>query len=72
MFIKKVNSYKNINSYMQAFILGDKDYINSDVYQNFRNNGVTHLFAVSGMHVSFLVLAISFLLKRFKIMPNVF
>jgi len=71
MFIKKVNSYKNINSYMQAFILGDKDYINSDVYQNFRNNGVTHLFAVSGMHVSFLVLAISFLLKRFKIKDNV-
>lgn len=66
-FIKKVNSFKSINSYMQAFIWGDKDFINSDIYQTYRNNGVTHLFAVSGMHVSFLVQAISGLLKKIKI-----
>jgi len=65
-FITRLNKFTS-NEYLYAFILGDKNYIDSDTYEKFSNNGVTHLFAVSGMHVSFLVLAIEFfLIELFK------
>jgi len=65
-FIKRASKY-DAKGYMQAFILGDKSAIDSDAYNSFRINGVTHLFAVSGMHVSFLVATIIFLLNKLKI-----
>lgn len=42
------------NYYLQAFILGDKSYIKSDVLESFQINGISHLFAISGMHVNLL------------------
>ncbi len=42
------------NPYLQAFILGDKSYIKSDVLESFQINGISHLFAISGMHVNLL------------------
>ncbi len=66
-FNNKVDKYSLTNGYMKAFILGDKNYIDADTYETFQNNGVTHLFAVSGMHVSFLVLALSSVLTKLKL-----
>lgn len=63
---KKLKNYSSFN-YLQAFILGDNSYIADDVYEIYRSNGVTHLFAVSGMHVSILVGFIIYILNKFKI-----
>ena len=49
------------------FRSGDNSYIADDVYEIYRSNGVTHLFAVSGMHVSILVGFIIYILNKFKI-----
>ena len=51
--------YKRINKidqtgYIKAFILGDKNNIDNDLYQKYSNIGITHLFALSGMHISLL------------------
>jgi len=51
--------YKRINNidkkgYIKAFILGNKSDIDSDIYSNYQSIGVTHLFALSGMHISLL------------------
>lgn len=54
------------NSYLRAFILGDKSFIASDEYDNIMENGVSHLFALSGMHLSLLSLFLSKILKKFK------
>ncbi len=67
---ERINSFSLTKTYMQAFILGDNDYIASDIYKIYQNNGVTHLFAISGMHVSFLVLFLTKFLKRLKIKDN--
>lgn len=69
-FIKRTNNFSETSGYMQAFILGDKNYIDSDVYETFRTNGVTHLFAVSGMHISLLVFSLMGLLKKLKLKDN--
>ena len=48
---KRIDSIKH-NEYLYAFILGKSYYIDSDVLNNYKVNGVTHLFALSGLHVS--------------------
>ena len=52
--------------YMKAFILGDKNDIDSDIYNSFQKIGITHLFALSGMHVGLLSGVILKLLKKFN------
>lgn len=52
--------------YMKAFVLGDKSDIDSDTYSRYQKIGITHLFALSGMHVGLLSNIILKLLKRFK------
>lgn len=52
--------------YMRAFILGDKSMINENTYNAYQKIGVTHLFALSGMHVGLLSGIILFFLKKFN------
>ena len=63
---KLVKSFNN-NSYLYTFILGDKSYVDKQVVRSYQENGISHLFAISGMHISLLVLMIAKILKLFKI-----
>ncbi|MBR5370068.1 MAG: ComEC/Rec2 family competence protein, partial [Bacilli bacterium] len=54
------------NRYLYTFILGDKSYLDKDVVRSYQENGISHLFAISGMHISLLVLMITKILKLFK------
>ena len=47
LFIKRINNMDSSKAYLYAFILGETAYIGNDVYQNYQENGTTHLFAVS-------------------------
>ncbi len=67
---KRVDSFSLTKDYMYAFILGDNDYIDSNIYEAYKNNGITHLFAVSGMHVGLLTLALKKILNKLKIKDN--
>ncbi len=40
--------------YILAFLLGDKSMLNEEVKTSYQENGISHLLAISGMHVSFL------------------
>ncbi|MEG0826464.1 MAG: DNA internalization-related competence protein ComEC/Rec2 [Bacilli bacterium] len=63
--VNRINKYKN-KDYLQAFILGNSSYIKEEITISFRKIGISHLFAVSGMHVGMIVLVLNFLLKKFK------
>ncbi len=52
--------------YIKAFILGNKNNIDKEIYTNYQSIGVTHLFALSGMHISLLSTIILKLLSKFK------
>ena len=59
------NRISYINSpYLYTFILGDNSYIESEVMNSFRSNGISHLFALSGMHVSLITILILKILKK--------
>jgi len=62
----KMNKYEDITkTYMKLLIFGENN-LDSDIYENYRSNGIWHLFAVSGSHISFIVLILDKLLKRVK------
>lgn len=67
IIIKRINSYANNKEYLMAFIVGNKAYLADDVLDSYRKMGISHLFAVSGMHVSLLILALNKILKHFKL-----
>lgn len=47
----------------RAIMLGDGDALPEDVYDNFRMAGLSHILAVSGLHVSFMALLMGWLLR---------
>ena len=47
-----------------AMLLGDKDAMNSDVQEIYQVNGIGHVLAISGLHISFIGLGIYKLLRK--------
>lgn len=68
--LKRIENTK-YNSYLYAFILGKSSYINNENYRNYKINGVTHLFALSGLHVSLFSNIILFILNKLKLNEKV-
>ncbi len=52
-------SNRKYKEYYSLFILGDKTYLADEEYNLYKNNGIVHLFAISGMHISLIVLVLS-------------
>ena len=46
--------------------MGDSSHIDDDVYSNYKINGITHLFALSGLHVSMFSNILIYILNRLK------
>ena len=62
-FIDRIEKSINKN-YLYTFILGDNSYIDKNVKNSYQTNGISHLFAVSGMHVSLLTMIMYFILNK--------
>ena len=59
--IEKLNS-----PYLYAFILGDTSFIESSIKSTYQSNGISHLLAISGMHITLLFSTIYRLLEKIK------
>ena len=66
IIIKRLNK----NSYLNTFLLGDKNYLKDDAIYSYQENGISHLFAISGMHITLLSTIILKVLKRIKVSEN--
>ena len=55
------------NRYLYAFILGETFYIDNEVYNGYKINGITHLFSLSALHISVFSSVFYFVLNKFKI-----
>ncbi len=53
-------------SVMKAILLGDKSYMDEEVKDLYKTNGIMHIMAVSGLHISFLGMGLYKLLKKLK------
>lgn len=63
---KRINKISLSKDYIKAFILGDMANIDNDVNSSYQQNGITHLFAISGAQVSLLAIVVLVSLKKIK------
>ncbi len=70
--ISRINKLNYSSHYVQALILGDKTKLDPLVIESYQKNGVSHLLAISGSHISFFILIASFILKRFRKLIKIF
>ena len=62
--IERIDNIPKSKMYIKAFVLELKDEINKDVLSSYSENGISHLFAISGMHISLFSMVIFFFIKK--------
>ena len=50
-----------------AVLTGDKSLVDYDTMNTYRGAGIIHLLTVSGLHISFLILALNYIMKKLKV-----
>ena len=50
-----------------GILIGYDEYITDDIKENFSNSSLSHLLAVSGTHISYIILGVVFFLKILKV-----
>ena len=60
-------SSKTNNEYIDTFIMGDSTQLEKTKINSFRENGISHLLALSGLHVSLFSTILFYCLKKIKI-----
>ncbi len=64
--IDRIESISLSKKYLYAFIIGEEYYIESNVKESYQINGISHLFAVTGSNITFVVLIFLKLIDKFK------
>ena len=57
---------------LNALIIGDKSGIDENLQECYKKAGIVHILVVSGGHVGFIIILLSFVLSLFKLNPNIF
>ncbi|NKI31690.1 ComEC/Rec2 family competence protein [Croceivirga thetidis] len=55
-------------SVIQALILGKRDDISNETYNDYKNAGAVHILAVSGLHIGILLIILQFLFKPLEVL----
>ena len=63
ILVNRIGKCKSGN-YLKTFLLGDNNDIDTDIRNTYQSNGISHLFAVSGMHLSLFAGILLFIFKR--------
>ena len=64
--LNKIDKCTKSKSYLKTFMFADKSDIDEDSFTNYQTLGISHLFAVSGLHVSFVSLVLLKILSKIK------
>lgn len=68
--INHIERLGNSSSYVKALVIGDDDGFRETISDSYQINGVSHLFAISGSHITFISVILLYLLKKIKIEEN--
>ncbi|MDG1326245.1 MAG: ComEC/Rec2 family competence protein [Opitutales bacterium] len=60
--LESIKNKDELNSFINAIILGNKKMLTSSQKSTFQKSGTLHLFAVSGLHIGFVYLIFKFLI----------
>ena len=70
--LKIIENFNNIlpeetSPLFLGILIGYDDNLSEDIEESFRKSSLTHLLAVSGAHIAYIIVGVSFLLKKLKI-----
>ena len=68
--IKHIDNIGKSTSYVKALVIGNDDEFKESIADSYQFNGVSHLFAISGSHITFLSIIILWFLKRIRVEEN--
>src|SRR5680860_527462 len=68
--LKKANFGKEELGIIQALLLGQRNEISAETYDNYKNAGAVHILAVSGLHIGIILLLLQFLLRPLERLPK--
>lgn len=55
---------QNYNAFLKGILLGDSSNLDEEVKDNFRDSSMSHVLAISGMHISYVILGIQYILNK--------
>lgn len=62
--IDGINIKNDYKSFLKGILLGDTNDISDGTKNNFRDASLSHILAISGMHISYIIIIINFSLKK--------
>jgi competence protein ComEC len=68
--LQKARFGKDELSVIKALLLGDRNDISENTYDNYKNAGAVHILALSGLHIGILLLLLQFLLQPLEKLPK--
>lgn len=68
--LKKEDFGEEELSIIQALLLGQRNDISVDTYNDYKNAGAVHILAVSGLHIGILLLLLQLLLRPLEYLPH--
>lgn len=63
----KNNLNKNEGALLLGILMGNKDLLENEIINDFRDSSLSHILAVSGTHISYIILSLNFTMEKTKI-----
>lgn len=55
---------ENTNAFLRGILLGDSSNLDDEIKENFKNSSMSHVLAISGMHVSYVIIGVQLILDK--------
>lgn len=73
VFEKKIdilyeNDYK---TFLKGLLIGNKAELSEDIIENFKSANISHILAISGLHISFILIGVNFILEKIIISKKI-
>jgi competence protein ComEC len=68
--LKKYNFSEEELSVINALLLGQRQNIDKELFEDYKNAGAVHILAISGLHIGILLFLLNFLLKPVEYFKN--
>jgi len=68
--LKSANFGKEELAIIQALLLGQRNDITTETFDDYKDAGAVHILAVSGLHIGILLLLLQFALRPLELLPN--
>lgn len=69
--VENLIANKEEQGLLLGILIGKDDNISQELKQDFSNSSLSHILAISGMHVSYIIIGISTLFCKFRISKNI-